>query len=200
MTRLDDPSAPRPRRAFLALAAAGAGAAAAAAIASCGDNGEPAPQTQTISTAQLRTDGAALNALLDLEYASVAAYGLISERLRGADRAHARVVLRHEREHVAALETAVRGVGAEPVENRGADYLAGLPAIRTRDQALAFATDLENTAVAAYIDALGTVATDQARVRIAAILVTEGEHLAATRMLLGRPVAPRAFVTGDTPE
>ena len=199
MTRLDDLLQPRPRREFLALAAAGAGAATAVGIAACGGDDKPAQGTQTVSTAQMRTDGAALNSLLDLEYQSVAAYRLIAERLRGADRALALRVLAHEREHVAALETAVRGVGAEPVENRGTDYTSGLPPLRSRREVLSFATDLENTAIAAYIDALGIVATDQARVRIASILVVEGEHLATARLRLGRPVVPRAFVAGDTP-
>ena len=199
MTR-DEPTPERSRRAFLTFAAGAAGAAAAAAIGSCGGDDEPSSPTESVSTAQLRTDGAALNSLLDLEYAAVAGYELIADRLRGADRALVRVVLGHEREHVAALETAVRGVGAEPVENRGTDYTSGLPELRTREQALSFATDLENTAVAAYLDALGLVATDHARVRVMAILVAEAEHLAATRLRLRRPVVPRAFVTGDTPE
>ena len=81
----------------------------------------------------------------------------------------------------------MRGVGADPVENRGGDYLSDLPPLRSRSQVLAFATDLENTAVAAYVDALGIVATDHARVRIAAILVTEAEHLAATRTAARAP-------------
>jgi rubrerythrin len=200
MTRHDDPSSPRPRRAFLALAAAGAGAATAAAIASCGGSGDSEPPTETVSTTQMKGDAAALNALLDLEYTAIVGYELVLGRLHGADRALARVVLGHEQQHAAALETAVRGVEAEPIERRPArEYASTFPALRSRREALAFATDLENTAVAAYVDALGKINTDAVRVRIAAILVAEAEHLAATRLRLGRPAVPRAFVTGDTP-
>lgn len=200
MTRDDDLLAPRPRRAFIALAAAGAGAAAAAAIASCGGSDESEPPTQTVSTTQMKGDGAALNALLDLEYAAIAGYEILIRLLHGADLALARQVLAHERAHATALETAVRGVSADPIQRRSPEeYASGFPRLRSRGDALAFATDLENTAVAAYVDALGKIATDAVRVRIASILVAEGEHLAATRLRLGRPAVPLAFVTGDTP-
>jgi rubrerythrin len=153
-----------------------------------------------VSTTQLKGDAAALNALLDLEYTAIAGYGLLIARLRGEDRSLARTVLAHEREHAAALETAVRGVGSDPIERRPArEYASGFPPLGSRREALAFATDLENTAVAAYVDALGKITTDHVRVRAAAILVAEGEHLAATRVQLGRPAVPRAFVAGDTP-
>ena len=199
MTRPDDPSAPQSRRALLALAAAGAGAVGAAAIAACGGDDSP-PPTQTVSTEQLRADAATLNALLDLEYTAIAGYELAIGRLRGDDRALARVVLAHEREHAAALETAVRGVGADPIERRpAAEYAAGFPALGSRRDVLAFTTDLENSAVAAYVDGLGTIVTAHVRVRAAAILVVEGEHLAATHRRLHRPAVPRAFVAGDTP-
>jgi rubrerythrin len=148
----------------------------------------------------MKGDGAAVNAVLDLEYAAIAGYEILVRRLHGADRALAGAVLAHEREHATALETAVRGVAAEPIERRPAsEYASGFPKLGSRADALAFATDLENTAVAAYVDALGKINTDALRVRIGSILVVEAEHLAATRLRLHRPAVPRAFVTGDTP-
>ena len=59
---------------------------------------------------------------------------------------------------------------------RRPEYASGFPRLRGERDALSFALDVETTAVAAYSDALGKIATDGVRATAAAILVTESEH------------------------
>ena len=80
------------------------------------------------------------------------------------------------------------------------EYEAGFPRLRGARDALSFALDVETTAVAAYSDAIGKIATDDVRATAAAILVTESEHAAVALGELGRAQVPEAFVTGAPPE
>jgi hypothetical protein len=59
-----------------------------------------------------------------------------------------------------------------------------------------FAVDLENTVVAAYIDALPKLSKADLRSTAAAIVTCEAEHIAVLLGALGQPQAPAAFVVG----
>jgi hypothetical protein len=172
---------------------------AAAAISSCG--GGKSKTAVTVSTAQADSDAAILGALLDQENSSIAAYTLIATKLHGAPLASARRFLGHERRHQSALADAIRSLGSTPSPARPqAEYEAGFPRLRNPRDALSFALDVETTAVAAYSDAIGKIATDGIRATLAAILVTESEHASVALGELGRPPVPAAFVTGPPPQ
>jgi rubrerythrin len=181
----------------LLLASSAAGAAAF--LSSCG-GGSKSSSVVTVSTAQADSDAEILDALLDQENSSVAAYTLVAARLRGAALTSARRFLAHERRHAAAIAAAVRALGSAPSPPRPrAEYEAGFPRLRSARDALSFALDVETTAIAAYSDAIGKIATDAARATAATILVTESEHAAVALGELGRPQVPAAFVNGPPP-
>lgn len=185
----------------MASVAAAAGGGAAVLIASCGGSGPKTETTETVSTAQADSDAALLNALLDQENSSIAAYTFAATKLSGAALASARVFLGQERRHADALERAIRMLGGAPSPPRPrSEYDAAFPRLRGARDALSFALDVETTAVAAYADALGKFATDEVRVTAASILVTEAEHAAVVLGDLGRPQVPEPFVTGPPPQ
>jgi bacterioferritin (cytochrome b1) len=192
-------TSPSRRELLMASVAAAAGGGAAAAIAACGGSGSKS-KTPTVSTAQMDSDAAVLNALLDLEHSAIAAYTLASTRLSGSALASARTFLGHERAHAGALARAIGALGGTPAPPRPrAAYDATFPRLRGSRDALSFALDVESTSVSAYADAIGKIATDDVRVTLAAILVTEAEHAAVVLGDLGRPQVPDPFVTGPLP-
>jgi rubrerythrin len=185
----------------VASVAAAAGGGAAALIASCGGSGSKTNTTETVSTAQADSDAAILNALLDQENSSIAAYAFAATKLSGTALRSARVFLGQERRHAGALERAIQALGgtAAPARPRS-EYQTTFPRLRGERDALSFALDVETTAVAAYADALGKIVTDGVRVTAASILVTEAEHAAVVLGDLGRPQVPEPFVTGPPPQ
>ncbi|MEA2409811.1 MAG: hypothetical protein QOC77_372 [Thermoleophilaceae bacterium] len=174
--------------------------AAGAFLASCGGSGSKTSSVATMSTTQTDSDAAILGALLDQEYSSIAAYTLLAANLRGGAAASARRFAGQERRHADALGHAIGRLGASPSPPRpAAEYAAGFPKLRGARDALSLALDVETTAMAAYSDALGKIATDAVRVLAASILVTESEHAAVVLGDLGRPQVPEPFVTGPPP-
>jgi rubrerythrin len=189
------------RELLVASAAAAAGGGAAALIASCGGGGSKTKTAETVSTAQAQGDAAVLNALLDQEHSSIAAYTLIAAKLSGPALASARQFIVHERRHADALGRAIARLGGTPTPPRPqAEYASGFPHLRGERDALSFALDVETTAVSAYSDALGKIATDGVRVTAAAIFVTESEHTSVILGDLQRPQVPEPFVTGPPPQ
>jgi rubrerythrin len=188
------------RRAALRLAAAGAGAGAAALIASCGGGGNGQDTTQTISPERRRADAAVLNSLLDLERTAAIGYVAIGARLSGAARRTAAAFLAHERSHAVAIRRALGDlrVRAEP-RRPDRDYAAGFPPMKSAEDALRFALDIEQTQIAAYGDSLATLFTPELRVTVATILATEAEHMSVVLGELHEPQAPKAFLVGKQP-
>lgn len=181
-------------------AAVAAGGGAAIAISSCGSSGKSQRST-TVSTNQMKSDASVLDALLDLEHMAVAAYGVIAGKLRGAQAATARRFLIQESAHAAALERSIRGLGEAPQTARSpSQYAATFPTLRGPADALSFALDIETTAISAYGDAIGKLATLPLRGLVASILTTESEHAAVVLGDLHRPQVPQAFVTGPPPQ
>lgn len=168
------------RRRLLQLAALGS-----AALAGCGDGGGGGRELDP------EADAALLNALLELEHTAVAVYA--AARLDGA----ARRFGDHEREHADWLARAIRSLGGSPVGAKPlAEYRRGFPAFRTSRDALRFAVDLENTAVAAYSDALPKLTDPALRAAVASALTVEAEHISVLLGELGEPQVPHALVTG----
>ena len=198
--RQSPPSGSSRRELLLASAAVAAGGGAAAAVAACGGGSKP-KRVETVSPEQAMGDAALLNTLLDMERGAIAAYGVIDGKLRGDALAAARVVAGHERQHAAALERHIRTLGGTPARVRPrSEYLATFPRLRGERDAQSFALDVETTAVAAYADALGKIATDGVRAALGTILIAEAEHASVVLGELGRPQVPEPFVTGPPPE
>ena len=182
------------------LLVASLAAGSAAVLTSCG-GGSKSSSVVTVSTAAADNDAAVLDTLLDQENSSIAAYTLLAARLGGRALAEARRFLSHERKHATAITAAIQAVGSTPSAPRPrSEYEAGFPRLRNARDALSFALDVESTAIAAYSDAIGKLATDSARVTAATILVTESEHAAVALGELGRPQIPAAFVNGPPPQ
>ena len=135
--------------------------------------------------------------LLDAERTAVVAYGTARGRLGdvGAD------FLAHERAHARALEKALVRLGVEPEPPRPRSaYATDFPPLRTREDALRFAVDVEETQIAAYGDSLPALFTPELRVTVATIFAVQAEHLAVLLGELGEPQAPRDFLVGEPPE
>ena len=188
------------RELLLASGALVAGGGSALAIGACGGSSHSG-STSTLSTIQLQSDAIILNALLDQEHSSIAAYRALSAKLTSAMLASARAFLGQEQAHAAALAQAVKRLGEAPVAPKpDAEYQAGFPQLRDASDALSFALDVENTAVSAYADAVGKLATLPLRTLVASIVSTESQHMSVVLGDLGRPQVPQPFVTGPPPQ
>ncbi|MDQ3933623.1 MAG: ferritin-like domain-containing protein [Actinomycetota bacterium] len=181
------------RRAALGLALP-----AVAALAGCdGDDGDLQDTTQTISPERKRGDAAVVASLLDLERTAVVAYETARPRLGEL----AARFLAHERAHARALERALRELGASPDAPRPRSaYSSDFPPLRTREDALRFALDVEQTQIAAYGDGVPALFTPELRVTVTTIFAAQAEHTAVVLGELGEPQAPRDFLVGEPPE
>jgi rubrerythrin len=138
-----------------------------------------------------------VNSLLDAERTAEIAYVTARRQLGGL----AQEFLRHERAHARALERALVGLGGEPEKPRPPSaYATGFPPLRTREDALRFAVDVEETQVAAYGDSMPALFTPELRVTCATILATQAQHLSVLLGALDEPQAPRDFLVGEPPE
>jgi rubrerythrin len=156
------------RRALLAAGAAGV------LVQGCGG----ASDDQDTGTDR-RGDVELLQGLLALERQSVGLYAKQSGRLfRGLEA--------HERAHAARLEEALRRRGATP---RDEGWMVS-------GEGLALARKVEETAIAAYLDAMPKVVDDRLRGVLASIVAVEASHLAEVRRAQGVVAASQAFVTG----
>jgi Ferritin-like domain len=120
-----------------------------------------------------------LQGLLALERQSAGLYAQQSGRLF-------RRLEAHEREHAARLEDALRRRGAKAGEHRWTGEGDGL----------ALARKIEETAIAAYLDALPKVVDAELRGVLASIVTVEASHLAEVRRAQGLQPANESFVTG----
>jgi rubrerythrin len=120
--------------------------------------------------------------------------GLLSKSLEGS----ARRLRDQEREHTAALASALEERGATAPEPPRPGEVRGLAGIKSEREMLRFAVELENTIVIAYIDAHRKL-KDEALLRtFAQIMASEGQHLVVLRQALGDDPLPSAFEAGTT--
>ena len=105
----------------------------------------------------------------------------------------AKLFLEQEQEHADGLASAIKAAGGTP--NRAlASY--DFPELRSQTDVLRFAVDLENTAIAAYIDALPKLGEGDLRATAASIISNEAEHVAVLLGALGMEQVPGAFAFG----
>ena len=186
----------RNRRDFFRMAGVTTAGAPAALLAACGDDDED--DAGTTDTGRNESDVAVLNSALDLEHLAVAAYTAGARLLKGDVLEAGEQLLEHEREHVAGLMQAIRDLGGTPNEAKPeSEYAPMFAGLASQDDVLRFALDLENTAVAAYIDALPKLSSFGLRQTAVAIVSNEAEHASVLLGLLGEPQVPDAFVTGE---
>ena len=179
---------PLSRRGFLTGAGLALGAGSAAFLAACGageGGGGSKPDREL----------AILEHALSLELTAIAAYRRVAEALRGEALQISDAFLMQEQEHADALTKAIKqrggtGSAAGPLH---LDH----PRFRGRRAALAFASDLENVLIAAYVAAVPMLSASDLRAIVGEIVAVEAEHLAVISGELGRPQAPGAFVGGD---
>jgi rubrerythrin len=162
------------RRALLVAGAALALPGCGKASTTAGGGGE-----QRDRDTERQGDIELLQGLLAFEHQSVALYAKQSGRLF-------RRLEAHEREHAARLEAALRVRDAKPKDE---GWMTG-------DSGLQLARKIEETAIAAYLDALPKVVDGKLRGVLASIVTVEASHLAEVRRAQGLVPADQAFVTG----
>jgi rubrerythrin len=188
------------RRRLLSLAAASGAATLLSACGSDQNKGEgpiAGEKPQDSSAERPGTDVndiVVLNSAIDLEHQAVAAYTAALGALTGENLRTARQFRDQERQHVVALGAAIKKIGGKANAARSS---YNFPRLRDEKAILQFASRLENTAIAAYIDAIPRLNNADMRASAASILANEAEHLAVLNSALGERTAPEAFVTGE---
>ena len=182
---------PLSRRRFFRMSGVSVAGGSAMFLSACGgDAMSPGPNGPDESD---EADVEILNSALDLELMAVAAYKAGAARLQGEVLAVGKLFLEQEQEHADGLASAIKDAGGKP--NRAkASY--DFPALRSQTDVLRFAVDLENTAIAAYIDALPKLGKGDLRATAAAIVANEAEHVAVLLGALDEDQVPSAFVVG----
>jgi rubrerythrin len=183
---------PRSRRRFFHMSGVSVAGGSAVFLAACGRE-DPTSRAAAGPDESDQADVEILNGALDLELMAVAAYKAAAGQMRGSVLEIAKTFLAQEQEHADGLSAAIEDAGGTP--NRAKSSYE-FPELRSQDDALKFAVDLENTAIAAYIDALPKLTQGDLRATAAAIVTSEAEHVAVLLDALGRDPAPNAFVTG----
>jgi Ferritin-like domain len=178
---------------FLTRREALGGAAAALVLGSCG-GGDPPP-----GGGPRPGSGAALySSLLALQHAAVAAYGACEEVLHGNALTQVRAIREQERQIGTRLATLITDLGGEPPAGKSAEeYARTFPRLRSEQDALHFADDLEQRQLRAYLDALNDLPREGQRVNTVGGASLHAQHLAAVRLLQGLPAAEGPFVTGS---
>lgn len=140
-----------------------------------------------------------LSRALDLENVAIAAYEAGASLLRGEALALARTLLEHEQEHADALTMAIRELGGSPGRAGSAEeYARDFPELKSQEDVLHFAVEVENMGIAAYLEGLGELSTGNLRATVASVVTNEAEHLAALLGALGEDQVPQAFVRGES--
>jgi rubrerythrin len=181
---------PVSRRRFFHMSGVSVAGSSAVFLSACGDdtkNPVVGPDESDEADVEL------LNSALDLELMAVAAYKAGAAQLRGDVLAVGKLLLEQEQEHADGLMAAISDAGGKPNRAR-ASY--DFPELRSQTDVLRFAVDLENTAIAAYIDALPKLGKGDLRATAAAIIANEAEHVSVLLGALGEEQVPDAFVLG----
>ena len=182
---------PLSRRRFFHMSGVSVAGGSAILLSACGDD------TKSTTPAGPDESDAAdveiLNSALDLELMAVAAYKTGAGHLRGRMLEVVKRFLEQEQAHADGLGTAITDAGGQPNRPKSAyDF----PVMRSQTDVLRFALDLENTAIAAYIDALPKLTQGDLRATAASIITNEAEHVSVLLEALGEDPIPSAFVMG----
>ncbi len=172
------------------LAGAGGGALA---LAGCGSTHSTTTPLRKLPATVRSADIAILNALLDLENRSVAAYTAGIPLLSEDTAKDAMQFLGQDLTHTGELAGLVKQAGGTPIKIRPS-YDLGNPG--TAAEVLALLHRVESEVIAAYVDAVPRLNAGQVRASIASLLGNDAQHLSVISAALGRPPVPAALVTG----
>ncbi|MEJ7797666.1 MAG: ferritin-like domain-containing protein [Solirubrobacteraceae bacterium] len=187
---------PHSRRRFFHMSGVSVAAGSAMFLAACGGDDTKSPGALGPDESDA-ADVEILNSAVDLELMAVAAYKAGAARLQGDVLQVGKQFLEHEQEHADGLASAIKDAGGKPNRAKSAyDF----PELKSQTDVLKFAVDLENTAIAAYIDALPKLGKGDLRATAAAIVANEAEHVAVLLGVLGEQQVPHAFVVGSAVE
>jgi hypothetical protein len=141
-----------------------------------------------------KNDVKILNYALTLEYLEAAFYkeAVSGGVVNGPALDGAKIVAKHEADHVKALKTAL---GSAAVKQPKFDFQG-----TTKDQAkfIATAVALENTGVAAYLGQAGNILNPKILLAAASILPIEARHASFFNTLNGQSFAPASFEKGKS--
>jgi rubrerythrin len=181
------------RRSFFQGAGVTLAGGSAVFLAACGDD-DGDETTTSAGVEGTGGDVGILNSALALELTAIEAYTKGAALLRGPVLAAGKEFLSQEQEHADALTKAINQLGGDVSAQPMKLDFSGL---QKQMDVLEFATDLENVAIAAYVDAVPKLSTGDLRATAAQIVTNEAEHVAVLQGALGNQPAPEAFVTGD---
>jgi hypothetical protein len=137
-------------------------------------------------------DPAFLRSAIEYEQIAATAYQRAAPQLGGI----ARLFRNQDRDHAAALVAALRRLGGTPPQVDVAGRLGSRSRPRDRRAAAEELIKLENGAVAAYVDAHGTIRDARLMQLVSSILGDHAQHLVALRDVAGQQEVPTAFETG----
>lgn len=187
------------RRRFLKAGAASA--VAAAVLAACGGSSDSGPAVATTTTEPRATDKdeVMLRTATSLELAIASVYeaavgsGVLSE----GGKAAAELFLKHHQNHAKVFQNETLKAGGEPVLTPNAavtQAFSGRLAFGSEADAMNLAYELEQTAVATYVGAAGTLQTAALNEILLSVAGVDGRHLAVIGPLVGKPqVAASGF-------
>jgi hypothetical protein len=138
-------------------------------------------------------DVSILNFALTLEYLEAAFYdGALKQvsGLSGEAKTLAATLRDNEHAHVAALTTAIKGLGGKPVKAPGVSFGG---AFANQKSFLKLAQTFEDTGVSAYNGAAPGLKSKQLLAAAGSIVQIEARHAAAIRSLNGKPVTDGGF-------
>jgi hypothetical protein len=168
--------------------------ALAVLAAGCGSSGDGPP-----ADAEKAADTAVLNEALAQELTTVTAYGRAMALLHGPTLALAAEFRGQDQAHVDALTKAIKGLGGK-VEAEARELEP--PGPRSRPDALLFAYEGENAALAKALNAAPILLTPAPRTLAASLAASHAQHLAVLRQALGARLteaAPYALESGYLP-
>jgi rubrerythrin len=183
---------PQTRGDFLRAAGMTFAAGSAASLVACG--GDDDRITTSAGVEGTSTDIGILAGALARELTAIDAYSRMAGLLSGPLRAVGEAFLAHEQEHANVLTKAIKQLGGEATTD---PIALDFGAVRSERDGLELASDLEQVAIATYLEAVPKLSTANLRTTAVQIAIAEAEHLAVLQGALGRPPAPRAFVGGD---
>lgn len=184
---------PASRRTVLRRAAAAAVPLLVAGGAGCGDGAPEIIEVDDGGEGGPERDVELLDAALDLELVSVAAYRGALPRIGRGRRPAGTAFLEHELEHAERLRRAIRDLGGRPSRPKA---VYEVPGLRSERAALEYLAQIERTAIASYLDRLPRLSDPSLRATVGSILTAESEHLGVLLAELGQDPSPEAFVTG----
>ena len=141
-------------------------------------------------------DVAILNSALAAELEAIAAYsvGAGSGLLKGPVLALATTFQGHHKQHADVLAGTVKRLGGTPAEAKP-KYTFPVETLKSQNDVLRFAGNLEKGAVSAYLGAVPLFKDRELAKAAASILGDEAMHWAVLRQAVGEEPVPAAFVS-----